>query len=404
MLIKEFKLLIRDRQSLLLLFLMPVSLILVISLALKDVHGKMVSNRVKLEIVDHDESLLSKKFIETLKKTNSCRIVEGGDERKQALVTIKKGFANTSSLLIQPLALDLEEDVMLNSGNATMDEMEVSENSELDGVLVFVAEPSLEQVYRHLIRHSLNTALISCIVENELETEAFSSDSSVQSDLTSSLETVIKEGSGKRQAIPTPLQQTVPAWAIFSMFFIIIPLSNSLITERKNSLLQRLRTYPISSVRIILGKLMPYYCVTLMQFFLMILFGFFIGPILGVPKLELGAHPLTLLPITLCVGLTATSFGIMIANLAKTFEQASAVGPFAVVIMAMMGGIMIPIFVMPDFMQTLAQVSPLYWSLEAYHCVFISEGSLIDVLPGLGVLLIFSMIFFMIGIVSFRWE
>ena len=51
----------------------------------------------------------------------------------------------------------------------------------------------------------------------------------------------------------------------------------------------------------------------------------------------------------------------------------------AVVILAALGGVMVPHFLMPSTLQTLAQASPLYWGHQAYLDVFLQGASVRDI-------------------------
>ena len=51
------------------------------------------------------------------------------------------------------------------------------------------------------------------------------------------------------------MQQNVPAWLVFGAFFVVIPLSNTLIRERQQGTLRRLRTMPVGQGTLLVGKL-----------------------------------------------------------------------------------------------------------------------------------------------------
>jgi ABC-2 type transport system permease protein len=52
---------------------------------------------------------------------------------------------------------------------------------------------------------------------------------------------------------------------------------------------------------------------------------------------------------------------------AETQEQANGFGAVSIVILAALGGLMVPAFAMPDSFKTVIQLSPLHWCLEAYY-------------------------------------
>jgi ABC-2 type transport system permease protein len=191
---------------------------------------------------------------------------------------------------------------------------------------------------------------------------------------------------------PTAAQQNVPAWALFGMFFIVVPLSGSLIRERQTGTLRRLMTMPVSPLALLTGKLCAYVLVCLVQFALMLGAGCFVLPLLGTSGLVLDHQILTVAPIAIAAALAATGYGIMVGTLAKSYEQASMFGAVSVVIAAALGGIMIPVYVMPRYMQDLSAVSPLAWGLNAFQDVFVRGGNLGTVSREISFLLLFFVV------------
>src|SRR5690606_28625681 len=82
------------------------------------------------------------------------------------------------------------------------------------------------------------------------------------------------------QIIPNSVQHNVPAWTIFGMFFIVVPLAGSIIKEKQEGSNIRLKTLPGPYVYNHLGKLTVYTGVCLIQFVLMMFFGRTILPLL----------------------------------------------------------------------------------------------------------------------------
>ena len=95
---------------------------------------------------------------------------------------------------------------------------------------------------------------------------------------------------------------------------------------------------------------------------------------------------------TLSAAVAACGYGILLGTMARTYEQASAFGAVSVVIAAAIGGIMVPVFVMPPVMQTISIFSPLSWGLNAFMDVFVRGGSLRSVLPDVALLVLFFLV------------
>jgi ABC-2 type transport system permease protein len=186
---------------------------------------------------------------------------------------------------------------------------------------------------------------------------------------------VVAEKSGL-QKLPTSVQQNVAAWSVFGIFFIVLPLGGAIIRERRDGTLARLRTLPVSYLTLLLGKLAACVAVCWVQFLFIVLVGKMALPLLGLPVLSLGTDSPALIATVTLVALAACGGGLVIGTFARTLEQATMFGAVAVVCAAAIGGIMVPVYVMPPVMQTISQFSPLAWGLNALVEIAVREGSL----------------------------
>ena len=200
--------------------------------------------------------------------------------------------------------------------------------------------------------------------------------------------------------IPTPLQQTVPGWSLFAMFFIAVPLSGSFIRERAEERSGAFTRIPSRAPRSSSASSCPTWRVNVLQFAAMLAIGLFVLPRLGDFRLQLGARPWHLAAVTLAAAFAATGFGALVAAVSRTIEQASALGATAVVVMAVAGGIMVPVFIMPRPMRTIALGSPLYWGHQAYLDVMLRDAPLATLAPKLAVLAGFAAVF--LAVASWR--
>ena len=180
---------------------------------------------------------------------------------------------------------------------------------------------------------------------------------------------------------PSAVQQSVPAWLVFSMFFIVIPLSNTFISERGQGTLMRLRSMNVSRLFLIVGKMVPYLFVNAIQVVIMIAIGRYIVPLFGGTALLPGSSFGGLALISASVSFGAIALALFIATVARTTEQATTIGGVLNIIFGALGGVMVPTFVMPLFMQKLANLSPMSWGMEGFLDIFLREGGTVDVLP-----------------------
>jgi len=211
------------------------------------------------------------------------------------------------------------------------------------------------------------------------------------------------ENSGQRKA-PTSVQQSVPAWLVFSLFFVVVPLSNTFVNERSLGTMKRIKTINVNSGLLIIGKLVPYFIINQIQVVLMLLVGVFLVPILGGGKLTLGDSPQVLALVSIGISCAALGYAMLIAVVAKTAEHATTLGGTGNIVLAAIGGIMVPTFVMPEFMQKVSALSPMNWGLEGFLDVLLRGGGVAEVLPETmalmafgGVALILAMILFFLN-------
>jgi ABC-2 type transport system permease protein len=188
--------------------------------------------------------------------------------------------------------------------------------------------------------------------------------------------------------VPNASQHNVPAWTIFAMFFIVISLSGSIVREKLSGSFIRLKTLPTHYIVVLLSKLITYLCITMIQASIIFAIGVWIFPFMGLPALDLPSDITGLVIVSLLCGLSAVSYAICIGVFASTPEQANGFGAVSIVILAAIGGLMIPSFAMPGSFSAIIKLSPLHWCLEAYYGLFLEGGKLKDILMDIIPLLI----------------
>lgn len=178
---------------------------------------------------------------------------------------------------------------------------------------------------------------------------------------------------------PSSVQQNVPAWLIFGMFFVVIPMSALFIVERREGTLARLATQRVPFALILGGKVAPFFAVNLVQAVLMLAAGVTLVPWLGGEALSIPARWDLLALVVACTSFTAIGWALLVAVCARTIEQATVIGGVGNILAAAIGGIMVPRFVMPPAMQSFTEVSPMAWALDGFHAVILRQGSAADI-------------------------
>jgi ABC-2 type transport system permease protein len=184
--------------------------------------------------------------------------------------------------------------------------------------------------------------------------------------------------SGSR-TVPNASQHNVPAWTIFAMFFIVISLGGVMVREKNSGSFIRLKTLPASYMNALFSKQFVYLLVTFLQAAVIFLIGNKFFPFIGLPVLNLPADIWGLLTVTIVCGYCAVSYAICVGVFANTPEQSNGFGAISILILAALGGLMVPSFAMPANLQKFLSISPLHWALEAYYGLFLEGGKLKDI-------------------------
>jgi len=190
----------------------------------------------------------------------------------------------------------------------------------------------------------------------------------------------------------TAVQQSVPAWLIFGMFFVVIPISGVLVQERNDGTLTRIVTFGVRPGAVLAGKLIAFMALNWVQLVLMLVVGRWLVPALGGDALYLDLRPAWFVLMVFATSAAAVGMALLIATYARTFDQAAALGGGANVVLGALAGIMVPRNLMPAGMQTLSEWSPMGWALDGMQTVFLGAPDASQVLPKVALLLIFAIV------------
>lgn len=374
---KEWLALSRDRFGLATLFVMPAVFILIMSLALRDTLKTGGSGpQLRYAVVDLDDSMASREAAELLASPNflpDAKVITEA-AAQEAIASGRLPFA-----------------VVIPKGF----EQRLTEEIGATGLVTLRLDPTVAVLARSAFRQHLLGVLGTLKARNFLRTmdPMFGGAAASALNPQSLQGTVTEESVGRVEhlAPPTAVQQNVPAWMIFGMFFVVMPITAIFITERQNGTLQRQRSLGIGHGTLLLGKLVPFMGVNLIQTVLMLGVGVWLVPLFGGESLAL---PVAIWPllgaVALCLSLAAVSWALLVATLVRTTEQATVMGGVGNILMGAIGGIMVPRFVMPAEMRVWTNLSPMAWGLDAFHAVMLRGSGWMGLMPGALRLLLFA--------------
>lgn len=373
---KEWLLLLRDWHALLLLFVMPTAFILVMSLALQNAFSRQQGVDISYYIVNADASTVSAMVVKKLRDKPQFRALNHATSRDELTDRVRQGKAQF--MLIIPDGFG----PALTTSKPEVITVLVSPDVMPAVRALFTA--TIRDVLGHVYLHEVLAPLQSQIPDIQARLQSVSIDTLLHSQS-------LYSANGQQQR-PNAVQQNVPAWLLFAMFFIAIPLSTTWIGERREGTYSRLRNMGVHPSLMMLGKLLPYWIINLIQVALMVAVGVWLLPIVGASSLTLGNTPVALGIIALAASFAAVAFGLLIARLASTSEQATIITGIGNLLMAAVGGVMVPRFVMPHAMQVLSQYSPMAWGLDGFLAVFLRDTGIAGVAPQATKLFVFGII------------
>lgn len=189
----------------------------------------------------------------------------------------------------------------------------------------------------------------------------------------------------------------VPSYTVLFVFFLVNIMARSFIAERELGTLRRLRMAPIGPFDLLIGKNIPFFCLSLIQTALLFLCG---RVLFGMPW---GSEPWLILPVIICTSLAATALGLMVATIIRTDSQVSAYGNSLVIIMAGISGCFMPRDWLPDIMKQISLATPHAWALIAYDEILSRQHiQHAVVIQCCAMLLGFALFFFSMGWLRFR--
>ncbi len=394
--VKDLLILTRDKVGLLTMFAMPIVLAIVITALQNSTFELVNDNKVPLLLCNKDTGEISRQLVTAIEKVgifNLKQVIANQSEKeisdrmhaKDALIAII--IPTDFSAKITLKAKNISSKALRDFGMDTDTVNAVSNHAES---ITLLYHPVLQESFRQSIKGALRSTLQLVESKQILKSLYFSLN---EKELPEQLENEILNNQiaineipisrdGSRR-IPNATQHNIPAWTIFAMFFVVVSLGSSVVKEKLNGSFVRLKTLPTNYFLALLSKQVTYLFVTLLQAAVIFAIGIWLFPFMGLPGLNLPSDLIGLFLVALICGWCAVSFAICIGVFAQTQEQANGIGAVSIVLLAAIGGLLVPSFAMPDSFKTIIKLSPLHWGLEAFYGLFLEGGKLKDILKNI---------------------
>ena len=391
MAIKDLRILFRDRLGAFFILVFPILMGLFFGLIMGGNSGGSTA-AMRIVVVDQDQSEMSRKFIESLKKNEAVSIELANLEwardgvRKGSrigLVVLPKGFGDTAGIL-----WSTPPQIQLGIDPSRLAEAGMIQGFVMEAMGSLVGErfrqpkqfkPLIEDAKKQLDSDYEVNPLTRRLMSNYFQSLETLMDSMAGIQVAEDSELSLKTGgnfqfadiqsldisreidpnsqAGQLQKLRSRWDISFPQAMMWGVLGCVAGFSISVARERTLGTMVRLQVAPLSRFQILAGKALACFIAVIGVIGMLTLLG-----------MGLGMRPANFMALAVAAISIACCFvGIMmtLAVLAKTEQSVSGIGWAANMVMAMLGGAMIPVMLMPAFLQSASVVSPITWSILA---------------------------------------
>lgn len=160
----------------------------------------------------------------------------------------------------------------------------------------------------------------------------------------------------------------------------------------------RLRASQATTPDIMFGKLTPTLLIAVGQMLALFGLGIVIFDLVITGSLS------ALSMIIVAFSLSMLTFGLAITALSRTSLQLNTYVNLFGIVFAGVGGALVPIAVLPEWVQSIARFVPTYWAMQGFLDVILEGAGAADVVVPTFVLLLFTAVFAIVAAVKFRFE
>ncbi len=350
---------IGDRRVLFVAAALPIMLILVIGF----VSGK--SARAPLGIVTIDHGPLGTRLVELLEKSPSVQV-----HLESSAATETDGVLRGT--LLAALVVPADFDAAVRSGDAT----ELQVLGRVGNTGAAQAQAAVAAAYGALVAEwetSQHLASASGITSSA----AFAK-------VTATTNEAAKEAAVKFEGKqPGPYSYTTAANLVLFVFLTLLVTASGLVETRRMGLLRRMLASPTPARVVVVGQLVSATLLGLMQAVGLLVVG---ALVFGVRW----GDPVGVLLLVVVLSVAASGASVLLGTLARSQEQAVAVGIVVAVAFGMLGGCMWQLDNVGPLMRTVGHVAPQAWAMDAFVRLIFDHSGIVGVLPDVGVLALFA--------------
>ncbi len=395
---KDLSIRVRDRRAAVVLLVMPMVLIFILGLVFNPLwRGTAEIQRIPVVVVDQDQGEIARLLVEQVLGTGAIgrmlRVDHTGQPaaardmvmrgRRAAGLVIPRGFSQ-AVMTGRPARLTLFTDPAQSIRAGIIHSIVNRFGAEVvkRQVAITVAAETL------IIERIMVPSRVGAAIPGWLkDVEQFTGRQAV----------AIAEERGSGPRFPAAIDYYAVGMGVMYLLFGVSMASQSILVERREGTLARLRTTPTESADIVGGKLLATFLTGLAQFSLLVLFTrIFYGVQWG--------SPLLLIMMIGATALAAAGLGTFLAALARTPEVVESLAPAIILPMSFLGGAMFPIYVMPPWLEHVSRLTFNRWAMDGFLAIMAGAETPAAIWQPLLALFAMSLVFLTVGTWRLRFR
>lgn len=361
---KEFKQLLRNSFLPKLILIFPCMIMLLMPWAVN-----LEIKNIQLNIVDNDHSVISQRLVNKISASTYFRLIEVPASYEEGLRNIEAGTAD----VVMEIPRHLERD-WTNGEDAH----------------ILIAANAVNGT-----KGGLGSSYLASIV-NEYATE-LRSERPQAGTLSAAFPSIRIDSQGLFNPNLNYKLYMIPALMVMLLTLIcgFLPALN-VVGEKEVGTIEQINVTPVPKFTFILAKLLPYWLIGFVVLTVCFVLAWLVYGIVPV------GHFLVIYFFAVLFVLVMSGFGLVISNYSATMQQSMFVMWFCMLIFILMSGLFTPISSMPEWAQVVTWFNPLRYFMEVMRMVYLKGSGFVDLLPELGVLVTFAVIFNGWAVISYR--
>ncbi len=412
MAIKDLRLLWRDRFGLFWVIGFPFAIALLFGTIFSGGGGE--ASKINIALVDEDSTESSIAFIGEIRRSDALQIYPMSRDsayeevrrgKKAASVVIEKGFGETRGFMFggeSPIEVGIDPSRKAESGYLKglltqamfkqMFDKYSKPNSALQTIRkerrILLEDSGLESEQNKLLGKLFDD--LSHFMEN-VDTTVYSTGMSMESMDFKTREIFISNKGKPHSAF----EVTFPSAILWALIGVSAAFGVSIVQERTRGTYLRLRLAPVTRSQILGGKGLACFMAGIGVSTALIIFGHIV---FGVRIINLGM----LITALVCSALCFVGVMMLISVMGKTEQAVGGAGWAILLVFAMVGGGMMPVMFMPDWLSAIGSFSPVKWGIIALEGAIWRDYSMTEMLTPLMILLGIGILCFSIGVSILR--